>query len=182
MGMLEEQLKEMDKPLDISKPTGIKFFKKGKVRIILIYEDQSYAEHYISIAKENYFFTIKNRKYLINPKAFLFGKQPIGVWYFNNPVQVQLPYTTSKVTAGLLNADNKLMSRDMKELYGNIILDAEALHAAFTSNVIKGLYARQWLTGKMLLIILGVALMAVLVILQLTGKVDVFGFLTGKGG
>jgi len=173
---LEKEFSELERPVDI--PTGLKLWKKGLIRIIIIYPDQTYKQ-YVEKIKNPYYFKIGKDSYFMNQKCFLYGEPVTGIWYFKNPMQIGMTYEKTKVTASVLNKKNNMWTQEQHDQMSNVVMDTEAINTAMTSNVISKIYDTPFLTGKMLLIILGAVMVFILIILQATGKIDVFGFFSG---
>lgn len=178
--IIKDAMSDLETPFD--KKAVSKYFRKGKIRITMIFEDGSYTEYFMGLS-ENYTFTIKGKKYMIIPKCILRGKQPTITYYFNNPFPVYLEYKRSELTALDLQDDKKVAK--MKEMdkvtLSNIKLDAQSINSAFTTNLIKGLYTEGGMTTKTVVIILVVVTVVILIFLQVFGIVDVFGALGIKG-
>ncbi len=177
--IIDKTSKELDNPIDITEVRG--YLKKGKVRIIIIYEDYHHKEYFKGL-QDDYFLTIKDRKYIILPECITRGKNPTIMFYFNNPYPIKFKYERSKLTALDLVPIKKIdeIPELRKNELANMYLDATSLHAAFSSNLMKGLYADSgsW-TGKGLIVIAVILLVVVLIILQMTGAVDILGFMSG---
>lgn len=143
------------------------WFKKGKIRIILIYEDRSYQEHFIKF-KENYKFSIKQSTYIIVPECFIRGKYSTLLYFFNNPFPINMKYKY---------AYNN--TKDLNSIETEINIDGNILKSAFDTNIVNKMYANDRMTTKNFVIIAGIILVFVLVILHATGVIDVYGFITG---
>ena len=183
---------ELDKPLpDIPLMERITLFKKGKIRFVVHYEDGGYAEYYKKM-DDDYGVTIKEHLYLVVPKYIVYGKYPTLHYYYNNPMPIYFEFQATRLTAAMLqekkdtNNDGILDKRELqrfeqqKDMKANVYIDARALKVAFNSNLINKMYAENKLPTKVIIILVVVALIIILVILQLTGKIDIFGFLTGN--
>lgn len=157
--ILKEITRDIDEPVKVG-DTGL--FKKGKYRVFIIYEDLSYRDFKVKL-KESYIFTIKKKSYLVVPECILRGSNPILIYYFNNPYPVGFKYESVK---------------DYKKVHSAPVVDASNLRSVLTSNLINKMYGST-MSIKNILIIVIVAFIIVLVILQLTGTVDVVGLLTG---
>ena len=74
------------------------------------------------------------------------------------------------------------MKEDIKtqQMLARIKLDAEGLHSLFNTKLIQGMYDNGSLTPKTILIFVIAAFVIILVVLQLTGTVDVMGMLSGR--
>lgn len=197
MGMKEivkEYGQELDKPLpDVPLLERISLFKKGKIKFVIHFEDGSYRDYYKKM-KDDYGITISDHYYLVVPKYMTFGKYPTMDYYYNNPMPIALLHESTKFTAAMLqekkdrNNDGILDKRELqrfeeqKDMKANVYIDARALKVAFNSNLINKMYAENKVPAKVIIVIVIVAIVALIVILQLTGKIDIFGFLAGKKG
>lgn len=159
------------------------WFKKGKVKVIIIYEDLSYKAYYKKF-KNDYVFTIKKKKYMIIPDRLIIGKNPMIIYYFNNPMPIKFMFEYSKITADKLRSKAQLgqLKDYERENLAKITIDAEALNSAINSNLISKMYGTSGLTAKSLIIILVVVAVIVLIFLQVFGVVDVIGMLSGRAG
>jgi hypothetical protein len=185
MGIFRNEGSQLMKDLDAPVPTtgmSLPFFKRGKLRCVFIYEDGSYSEVYKKFNKP-YFIEYKDKRYQVVPKAILkSGKNPMIMWYYNNPAPIMCKFEHSQLTIEELQRGRKRADPKENLMYAQTFIDAEALHAAFSSNVFKNLYGSK-LNMKMLLIIIGVVIIVIIILLQATGKIDIFGALSGnKGG
>lgn len=179
---IKTAIKDLESPVPI--PSGaLNFFKKGKIRCVFHYEDGSYHEVYKKF-KKSYFIEYKNKLYQVVPKCISRGKYPMIQWYYNNPAPILPKYQSTKLTAEKLHQrknEGEEIPEKEKTYIANTYIDAEALHSAFSSNMLKGLYSSNKLSAKSLIIIAIVGFVMLLIILQLTGTVDVIGaFTTGK--
>lgn len=195
MGMKDiakEYTAELDKPLpEIPFFERIALFRKGKIRFVIHYEDGGYVEYYKKM-DDDYGVTIKDHLYLVVPKYIVYAKYPTLHYYYNNPMPVFFEFTSTKLTAAMLqekkdyNNDGILDRRELqrfseqKDMKANVYIDARALKVAFNSNLINKMYAENKIPTKVIIVLVIVAAIAVLVILQMTGKIDILGFLTGK--
>ena len=180
--LIKESLDDLDQPINLDE-TNVSFLKKNKIRVIIRYEDGSHATYYAKLGS-SYYITIKKRKYLIIPKCFSKGKNPTIEYYFNNPFPIEFSYESSKITPFELwqDPEKKIIPEDIKTSLASICVDSETLQNAFNSNWLKSMYAKPGLTTKSLLIIGGAIFIAILVILQVTGVVDVIGWIQGTTG
>lgn len=176
---LSDEIKDIDKPFDT--PFFNTLFKKNKLRVVFIFEDGSYTEKFVKVDSD-YFITINSRKYHVVPKTILRGKNPMIMFYNNNPLPIHLPYQHSSLKAIDLQSKDKLkkMTEEQKVLLSNVVLDAGAIDSAFSAHFLKGLYGNTGLTTKQIILIMVVAVVILLVILQITGKIDI-GSLLGGG-
>ncbi len=179
--MISESLEQ---PLNVN----LDFMKWGKIRCVIIFEDGSQKDFYKKLT-DPYFVEIKNRYYLIIPKAIIRGKPSTITWYWNNPFPLFFEYERSKLTGmDLYEAnDEKLkevlaLSEIEKLTLTNVKIDSESLKAVFSNKFFRGLYGSEGLVTKNFIIILIVVVVVVLIILQVTGVVDVAGWLGIKGG
>ncbi len=115
---------------------------------------------------------------MLTPECIVNGKIPFVIWYYNNPMPLYFGYQRSKFTAkDMLTANEYAKLPDIKKkILATTILDGSGLSAVFNTNLLQGLYSNEdfW-TMKNIIIISIVALVIVLVILQLTGTVDILG-------
>lgn len=174
---IKESAEDLDQPISSE---GLNLFKKGKFRIIMIYEDLSIKEYYRKFSI-SYFITIKKRKYLVIPKCILRGKFSTIIYYFNNPFPIAFDHQTTQMSAlDLYNDDTKkLLPENIQSALGVTMIDSEVLRSAFDSNWLQNMYYQKKVTWKALLIIFIVVFVVILIILQVTGVVDVFGALSG---
>lgn len=172
---LKESWQDMEQPLEFE---GYSFLKKGKLRIIIIFEDGS-SKDYFQRFGQSYFFTIKKRKYLIVPDAIVKGKNATLIYYFNNPFPVKFIYENTQMSAiELYDKDMRdKMPIALKTMLANTMIDGEVLRAAFDSNFLQNMYYQRKITMKAIIIIVLVVFVIILVILQLTGVVDIMGAL-----
>lgn len=184
MGIVQDQMRELDRPLD-SELSALSIFKKRKVQCTLIFPDQSYSVFFKTFRKgKGQVFEMMGGSYFYHPKCFLAGKPTKAFWYYGNPLPIMLRYraTDLKADSLLSGDDEKALSDDELATLSQTYLDAESVKATLSSKVINSILARDWLTGKMVLVIVVAVFALILVVLQLTGKIDLFGWLTGKGG
>ena len=175
-------LKHLDAPVELLDTEGAGYFKKGKYRILMIYEDGSFKEFWIKI-KESYIIKIKGKAYIVVPKCIIKGKHSTLIYYFNNPNPIFLDFEHSKLTASKFYTQeqyNKL-HEEQKMVLSQTYIDSNALQVGFSSKIIENLYKENVLTVKMMLLIMGGVIVVILIILQLTGTVDVLGFFSGAG-
>lgn len=174
--------KHLEAPVEISENEGAGYFKKGKYRILIIYEDSSFKEFWIKI-KESYIIKIKGKAYIVVPRCILRGTHSTLLYYYNNPNPIYLKFSHSELTASKFYSEEHLseLSKEQKEIFAKTYIDAEALQVGFSSKMISNLYKENVLTVKMMLLIMGGVFIVILVILQLTGTVDVMGFFSGAG-
>lgn len=176
---ISEQLEGIDQPIK-KKGFFSKFFKKGKLRIIIINEDQSYREYFKSFPK-NVMITIKDKSYLFLSETIINGKYPTLTYFFNNPLPIHLKYEKTEINSFDLKTDEQklLISNQKETLLKNVLLDAEAISIGFHTKFLRGLYDQGGFTYKTLIIILIVVAVLVLVFLQVFGVVDVIGAISG---
>jgi hypothetical protein len=168
----------LDTPLEFE-PKG--YFKKNKIRVILINEDLSFREWWLKFP-DSYVFSIKKKFYFFIPECVIKGKYPLIVYYFNNPCPIKWVFKKSEVTALMLRSPEQLSKLEEKEkvILANIFMDAETINLAFTTRVMRGLYAKTGLNAKVFIIIAIILFIMTLIILQVTGTVDILGALQGK--
>lgn len=180
-GLLEAWT-DLDNPIEI--PENIsRFRKKGKLKVVLHFEDGSYKEYFVKLSSD-YYITIKKKKYILIPKAIERGKQPCAHYYFNNPWAIKFEYVPTTLNANELWSD-MLKDQVPKELLATLAkvsIDSGVLHQAIESNWLKSMYAKPGITTKSILLIIGAIIIIILVLLQVTGVVDVLGWFTGSGG
>lgn len=179
---LMQAWKDADQPITIPENvSNIK--KKGKLRVTLHYEDGSYKDFYLKL-KSDYYITIKKKKYIIIPNCIERGKQPTIHYYYNNPWPIQFMHTKSNLSA--LEFWSKemrdLMPEDVKQTLALVTIDAGVLHAAVESDWLKSMYARAGITTKVILLIIGAIVVVILILLQVTGTVDILGWISGAAG
>ena len=185
VGMFDTIKEDLNLPVDVEFDYKITAFKGNKFRAIIINEDLSANEYFIKFP-ESYVIAVKNKNYFVVPKAFLrIGKYPTMVWYYNNPFPIQFVFKKAEVTALDLRDSaeiDRLSKEERTELEG-IIVDAEMVKLGFDSRAMGNIYGKTQLTLMQWFYIAGGLLVVILVILQLSGKVDVFGMLSmsGKG-
>jgi len=175
--------KDLDKEVEFG--YKVEFFKGGKLRVIIINEDNSAREFFRKFPK-SYIIEIKGRDYFATPSCILRLKHPTLAYYYNNPFPIGFKYEASKVTALSLRSDEAV--RQLEKLPGgdeelkrlaNVTIDAELLKTAFNSNAFRLIYARDGMNTRTLLMIIGAVVVGILVILQVTGMVDIIGGLNG---
>jgi len=176
---LKESWEDLDTPIEFE---GSSWLKKGKLRIVIIFEDKSHAEYFKKFG-QSYFFTVKKRRYIIVSSCILRGKYNTLMYYYNNPYPINFIYENTQIKAiDLYEKDmKKYLPEDIKHALANTMVDGEVLRAAFDSNFLQNMYYQRKITFKVVLIILIVVFVVVLVILQLTGTVDVIGAFTNGG-
>jgi hypothetical protein len=157
------------------------WFKNNKVRIVILNEDLSFSEYWHKYPS-SYVFTVRKKDYLFNSKAILRGKFPLLIYYYNNPFPLLFKYEKSSLTALDLRSPEQVakLSEEQRVFLANVSMDSETINLAFTTRVMRGLYAKTGLTPKALLIIGIVVFIMILVILQISGKVDIIGAFTKK--
>lgn len=173
-------IEDIKKPLELSDSWS--FLKNGKARIIMIYEDHSFAEYFKKL-KEDYVVTIKEKKYVLVPEAVITGKYNTFVYYYNNPFPLKFKFEKTKLTAQAMYDHDTFITlpQELQTTLTETYLDSKALHVAFSSNLINKMYSENKMSTMNWLIILGAVLIVILVILQVTGTVDVMGMLSGAG-
>lgn len=173
---INEQLKELDTPLKLN----TSWLKNKKILLIIINEDGSANEYYKNYP-ESYIFEIKKLSYVLVPKCIIRGKIPTLVYFYNNPFPVLFDFEYTKLTAYDLKTSEQLehIPESEKTTLKNTHIDAQTLNLAFNTRIMKGLYYENNITPKAIILIIGAILIAILIILQVTGVVDVWGMLTG---
>jgi len=181
-GILKEEMQGLDDPIELPEKAA-KLWKKGKLKVIIHYEDKSLTEHFIKL-KNDYYITIKKRNYMVLESCIIRGKHPEIHYYFNNPWPIDFKHQASPLKASEHWSDDFLqrLGPGYKETLAQVKVDSSTQQAAINSDFLKSMYARQGITTKQLLIIAGVIIFIILVLLQVTGVVDVMGWLTGSGG
>ena len=179
---LKDAMGDLDEPITWEE-SNISFLKKNKVRVILRYEDGSHIDFYVKLGS-SYFITIKKRKYILIAECISNGKNPTIEYYFNNPFPIGFEYELSSLTPSQLwdDPDLNIVPKDLVPILTDVTVDSETLQSAFNSNWLKAMYAKPGLTTRSILLIGGAILVVVLIILQLTGVVDVVGWFTGASG
>lgn len=74
------------------------WYREGKYRILIFYEDLSYKEYYFAI-KDDYKFSIKGKDYMIVPNRIIHGKYSTLIYYYNNPMPIKFEYEYTKLTS-----------------------------------------------------------------------------------
>jgi len=161
-------------------PDKLNFFEKGKIRVIIYYEDGSHKVYMLRLSK-SYFFEINKSYYLIVPRCISRGNKPTISYYFNNPAPIEIGYQKSSLKADSFRNKKELdqLAEDQKTLLVNTYIDAEALKSAMTSRLLQGLYKDSKLSLGALMLIVGAVLLVILILLHVTGTVDVVAFITG---
>lgn len=164
-------------------------FNKGKFKIIIIYQDLS-IKTYRRNLKNPYYFTVGERDYLISSKCIIRDKNPTLMYYFNNPFPIKFEHSPSSMTSQKImeklkesrDEDDIDIKKNWKEIQTTINYDASTLHTLNTTNVINKMYNDGGKTmGDWMILIGGIAI-AVLVILQVTGQIDIMTYISGTGG
>ena len=179
---LIEAWQDADRPITIPENvSNIK--KKGKIKVTLHYEDGSYKDFFVKL-KADYYITIKKRKYLLLPHTIERGKQPSIHYYYNNPFPIEFKHTKSDLDALEFWSEDlkEVMPQEIKTMLANVTIDAGVLHTAIESDWLKSMYARAGLTTKAILLIIAAVVVVILVLLQVTGTVDILGYITGAAG
>lgn len=155
-------------------------FKKGKLRIVIHFEDNTTEDYYKSLG-ESYFFTINKRKYIIVSKCIIIGKgyTPEIHYYFNNPCPIFFEFRYTDLAVKELIEPERLEEMETKNpetfyIINKTVVDSEALNSAFNSKFLNGIYAiaeqkiRDWFDWR---ILIGVGIVLVM-ILHFTGVID----------
>ena len=171
--------KDLDAP--ILEPEKISIFRKNKIRCIIIYEDGRYEESFQSL-KDGYSIEINQSRYIVVPKAIMRGKYPTMYWYYNNPMPIWHRYTRSTINSLTLRTEEEIkkLTDEEKLNLANITIDAQSLKAMITSSIIKNFYHTNSISTKQLIIIAVIVLVVILMLLQMTGQVDVLGYVSGS--
>ena len=176
---INSAIKDLDEPLKTPSALG-NFFKRGKLKVIFIYEDGSYLEVYKKFDK-SYFIENKKKLYQVVPRCIIRGKRPMIMFYYNNPAPIEPKYIHSELTADLLYREPKQQTeKSDKTFIPRTYLDSEALHSAMDSNIMKMMYQGNKLSAKTLIIIGIIVFVMILIILQVTGTVDIVGAFGGS--
>jgi len=172
---------DLDSPVIDSESIG--YFKKGKTKIILFFEDGSHKEYFMNLGQA-YFFTISKANYLIVPRCISRGKTPTIMYYFNNPLPILFDYSYTSLSSLSLRTKEEILNLKESEkiILANTFIDAQAIKSAFDSRLLNSLYATNKLTVRSLIIILVVVTIISLILLQVFGVVDVIGMFTDAGG
>lgn len=175
---LSKYLGDLDEPVIIGKGGGM--FSKGGLRVIIIGEDNSAVEHFIKWPKA-YVIEILNKSYFLLPRCVLRMKDPTIIYYFNNPFPVEFVFQHSNVSAlDLYDGPSKaILDEEIKTYLASVFIDSDVVQLGFNNRFMKGIYGYSGLTMKNWLFIGGAILVSILLLLQLSGKVDVIGNLTG---
>jgi hypothetical protein len=139
--------------------------KEGKVRIILIYEDISHKEFYLPINKD-YRFVINDKTYMLLPDCIITGKNPLIIYFYNNPMPLRLKYKYTKLTAiNFYSKDKKsnLSALELKELE-NTPIDATALNVLTTSKIINEMFNSGGIKFNWKYILIGFVVVCVVVL------------------
>lgn len=177
--ILKDSLSEINEPMPLGE-SGFSIFKKGKKKIMIIYEDLSYQEFYVKM--DDYVFTVRKKNYLIVSDAFIRGKKfDMTIYYYNNPLPIKFKHEVSKMSTKNLDKVGyaKIKSETDKQL-ASVTLDAKALKSAFDSNILHKMYFEPSpFSTKNMLIILVVVAIIVMVILQGMGVIDLTSMFVG---
>lgn len=178
---LNDMLGGLDQPVILGSKAK-KFFGKGPVRILIIQEDQS-ANEYFMAWPSSYIFTIKDRAYFLVPKCILRMKFPTLTYSYNNPFPYFLEFQRSTTTSNdLWKGKTENLPDRIKTLLSEIIIDSEIVQLGFNNRFMRALYSGGGLTLRQWFMIIGAVLVAILVLLQLSGRVDVIGNLLNSVG
>lgn len=181
---MKNQIKQSLEDMHLDEPIKFNdswnFLKKGRIKVIILYEDTSFSEYYKKM-KDDYFFTIKKRKYLIVPECFVLGKYATIYYYYNNPMPIKFVFARTKISALTMTDKEsiKLLNAKQKHTLANISLDSSVLNNAFNSNLINKMYQENGITPKFIIIILIVVAVITLLILHFTGVIDLVSLLSG---
>jgi len=165
--IITTQLEELDKPIESSL---FDIFKGNKLICRIIYEDGSYKDFSKKFG-DSYKVTIKGRDYFVIPKCIMRGKRPTISWFFNNPRPINFEYKNDPIKRKLIIGEQKV----------EVTLDSESLNQIFNTNILKSMYANKpFMTGKVFVTVMVLLGVLILVVLQLTGTVDIIGMIQGK--
>ena len=116
------------------------------------------------------------------PECILYMKPPTIIYSFNNPFPYKLGFKYSKLTALDLRSDKEQakLTENQKHYLADLHIDSEIINLSFDNRVMKSLYDKDSLTIKHFVFIAIVVFIMILVVLQISGKVDVMGMLTGS--
>jgi len=172
---LKDLFLDLDTPIELESKSGI--LKRGKYRVLIIYEDNSYKFFYVKL-KKSYSFTLKKKEYIIDPKSILRGTNPLLVYYFNNPLPASFIYEDSSVKVKHLYDRKEFDSlpEDLKRKYTNITIDSQSLRNLLINNMFKNLYPNVGLTPKWIIIIIVTIFIIILMVLHFTGVIDITSF------
>lgn len=185
MGELKKMVKEeVPDKSDRNFYTG--WYREGKYRIIIIFEDRSYKDYYMAV-KDDYRFIISGKVYFLVPEAIINGKYSTLVYYYNNPMPIRFNYQYSKYKA----IDNytkedmlelaKVDEAKYKELL-NTTIDSRGFKILTDNKIIDEIYNKDGINFNWKYILIGLGFIIVIcVILQITGVVDFGTFFTGGG-
>ena len=168
---------------EIFDPEKLNFLKKGKVRIVIHYEDESTKTIYKKIG-QNYVFSVGKYNYFIVPRCILKGEIPTIHYFHNNPCPIEFKYKYSDLTAAKLRSEKEFskLQEDQQTILISTFIDAQALQSCMNSKILSGLYNSNKLSLGAILIIVGGVLAVILILLHVTGTVDVVSFITGASG
>lgn len=164
-------------------PDKLNIIEKGKIRVIVHYEDGSHVAYMLKLG-QSYFFNIKKCYYLIVPKCISRGKKPTIQYFYNNPNPIEIGYKATELKADNFRTKDELknLAEGQKTILANTFIDAEALKSAMTSRLLQGIYQQSKLTLGAIMVICGAVLVVILIILHVTGVVDVVAMLGGAAG
>jgi hypothetical protein len=147
----------------------------------LIYEDLSFAEHFKKL-NEDYFITIKNKKYVVVPKCFIFGKYNTIMYYYNNPFPIGFEYKISKLSSLDFYDDTviKKLSQQQRDDLSEVVIDAKTIDVAMNSNLVNKMYSEGKMTTFNYILIIGAVLVVVLILLHVFGVIDLMAILGVK--
>jgi hypothetical protein len=170
--------KDLDTPIKL--PDSWHFLRKGKIRIIIIFEDGSHKDYYRKL-KNDYFFDIKKKAYLIVPECMSVGKNPTCIYPYNNPLPYNLKFQRSKLTGIKPQLDKKMLNLRIESGQdAEIYLDSKALKVGFTSNLVNKMYQEGFWTMKNIIVFVIVLAIIIIVILHFTGVINITELLGGQ--
>lgn len=179
-----EDIKEMQpKFLDQELAINMDLFQKNKLHCEIIYPDGSSKIHVKNLENPYQVKIGKRRSYFILPSCIIRGKKNRMMWYYNNPFPIGHTYENSTLTALDLHTKDEKAKMDIKKvaLLSKVKIDPEVVYAGFNNKVMVNFYKGAGLSTKNFLIIFLIIAVAIGVVLQLTGTVDVMAIL-GVGG
>lgn len=177
--LFKDYLKDLDMPVPWEERG---YFKKGKVRVVVINEDGGGTVYFRKFPK-SHIFEIKRKYYFFVSKCVLNLDFPTIIFFFNNPKPLFLGFRKSDLSSAQLYSPEELAKLPEPErvIAMDTYLDAETVKLLGNALYMKGLMPSGWLTWRALLIILVVVLVIVLIVLQATCKVDLLNMERCKG-
>lgn len=173
--MANKYIKDEDLNATVDLPET-SYMKKGKVKVLIFYEDSSYKEYFVKFRKD-YTITIKKHEYYVDPNTFKISKNPTLFYYYNNPIPISIGFQRSKLTTKNIKPRVK-----GETLTVDVIVDSKGLHAMINTTVITKMYDAEGMTTKTLLLIMGGVLIFILTLLHFTGVIDIGAAINGIAG